>query len=68
MVFETCQTMSDIPYGDCFTVDMRWDFKVSNQVAASIDGEAGLLVEVHLRVPFNKTCFFKKVWEGAYSV
>lgn len=25
VVFESSQTMTDIPYGDCFTVDLRWD-------------------------------------------
>ncbi len=27
LVFESSQTMTDIPYGDCFTVDLRWDVK-----------------------------------------
>jgi len=26
-VFESSQTMTDIPYGDCFTVDLRWDVR-----------------------------------------
>ncbi len=27
IVYESSQTMTDIPYGDCFTVDQRWDVK-----------------------------------------
>ena len=27
LVFESSQTMADIPYGDCFTVDLRWDVR-----------------------------------------
>ena len=66
VVFETCQTMNDIPYGDCFTVDMRWDFKVAKNL--TLEGDLGLSVEVHLRVPFSRTCFFRKVRLGAECV
>lgn len=30
LVFESSQTLSDIPYGDCFTVDKRWDVTVDD--------------------------------------
>ena len=29
MVFESSQTMNDIPFGDHFTVESRWDFSAA---------------------------------------
>jgi hypothetical protein len=52
MVWETSQTMAGIPYGDCFTVETRWDFKPRGE------GE-GVDVTVHVCVPFTKRCLFK---------
>ncbi|GAX79453.1 hypothetical protein CEUSTIGMA_g6894.t1 [Chlamydomonas eustigma] len=60
IVFETSQTMSDIPYGDCFTVEKRWDIRPAPDAPPS---SPTLLVDVHLRVPFSRTCFFKKIIE-----
>ncbi len=82
LVFETSQTMNDIPYGDCFTVDKRWDIRPDPESSESLlvvrIERAGLRrsssvtdlfllpqqpQEVHLRVPFSRTCFFKKIIE-----
>lgn len=54
-MFESCQSMNDIPYGDCFTVDKRWDIK------SNPDDPHGIKIEVYLTVPFSRSCFFKKV-------
>mmetsp|Transcript_32890 Transcript_32890/g.72629 ORF Transcript_32890/g.72629 Transcript_32890/m.72629 type:complete len:758 (-) Transcript_32890:1138-3411(-) len=58
LVFESSQTMADIPYGDCFTVDLRWDVR-----PAPSDSNQ-LLLDVHLRIPFIRKCLFKKVIES----
>jgi hypothetical protein len=53
MVWETSQTMAGIPYGDCFSVETRWDFKPSRAKGSGVD------VTVHVCVPFTKRCLFK---------
>ena len=59
IVFETSQTMNDIPYGDCFTVDQRWDIRVDRKAPDGVGPQ--VLIDIHLRVPFSRSCFFKKV-------
>ncbi|RMZ56452.1 hypothetical protein APUTEX25_004675 [Auxenochlorella protothecoides] len=46
LVFETTQTMNDIPYSDHFTVDSRWD------VTSSEDDKC--TVRIYIFVPFSK--------------
>jgi hypothetical protein len=52
LVWETSQTMAGIPYGDCFSVEVRWDFTPAG-------GPDGMCVQVHIMVPFSKRCLFK---------
>ncbi len=71
LVFESSQTMADIPYGDCFTVDLRWDIHPLpdapvEEVSYSSDGTAVVSVpQVQItavvRVPFTTMCMFKRV-------
>ncbi|PNW71671.1 hypothetical protein CHLRE_16g664050v5 [Chlamydomonas reinhardtii] len=65
IVFESSQTMTDIPYGDCFTVDQRWDVK--RDLAADPD-KPQVTFDLHVRVPFTSRCLFKGVIEsGSYK-
>ena len=50
LVFETSQVQMDIPYGDHFTVETRWDITPA--------GEGASHVTVHLAVPFSKVGAF----------
>ncbi|GIL88424.1 hypothetical protein Vretimale_14984 [Volvox reticuliferus] len=61
IVFESSQTMTDIPYGDCFTVDQRWDIKKDPES----DPERPMVkFDLHVRVPFSNRCLFKSVIES----
>jgi len=53
LLFESSQTNMDIPYGDCFSVDTRWE------MVPAADGR--VQIDVYLRVPFSRMCLFKKV-------
>jgi hypothetical protein len=58
IVFETSQVMSDIPYGDHFKVETRWDiFPNSNE-----NGSNSTLV-IHIAVPFTKSTMWKRFIE-----
>lgn len=48
LVFEISQVMKDIPYGDNFSVEIRWDVvpEVGNQ---------GCLISIHVAVPFIRS-------------
>lgn len=60
LVFETSQVMSDIPYGDHFRVDQRWD------VTPGPDpGSCSL--QVHIVVPFTKNTLWKRVIEKSVT-
>ncbi|KAG2489021.1 hypothetical protein HYH03_012459 [Edaphochlamys debaryana] len=61
IVFESSQTMTDIPYGDCFTVDQRWD--VRRDPHAEPD-KPQITFDLHVRVPFTSRCLFKGVIES----
>ncbi|GFR45949.1 hypothetical protein Agub_g7415, partial [Astrephomene gubernaculifera] len=61
IVFESSQTMTDIPYGDCFTVDQRWDVK---RDAGAEPDKPQITFDVHVRVPFTSRCLFKGVIES----
>eukprot|EP00873_Tetraselmis_striata_P042724 jgi/Tetstr1/462988/TSEL_007929.t2 len=50
-VLETSQVMNDIPYGDHFTVDMRWD--------VTPQGSAACQVELRINIPFSRKTMFK---------
>eukprot|EP00798_Chlamydomonas_sp_ICE-L_P029289 gene29289-12533_t len=91
LIFESSQTMTDIPYGDCFTVEIRWDVKEINVDSSGVDIGVGVKskseqrssiqpsflgpgpsksaiaeassfvkVEVALRIPFSRSCLFKR--------
>ncbi|EFJ48154.1 hypothetical protein VOLCADRAFT_104846 [Volvox carteri f. nagariensis] len=68
IVFESSQTMTDIPYGDCFTVDQRWDIRrevfVSEGGGADTGDRATISFDLHVRVPFTSRCLFKSVIES----
>eukprot|EP00201_Polytomella_parva_P021648 CAMPEP_0175046020 /NCGR_PEP_ID=MMETSP0052_2-20121109/4789_1 /TAXON_ID=51329 ORGANISM="Polytomella parva, Strain SAG 63-3" /NCGR_SAMPLE_ID=MMETSP0052_2 /ASSEMBLY_ACC=CAM_ASM_000194 /LENGTH=890 /DNA_ID=CAMNT_0016309701 /DNA_START=630 /DNA_END=3298 /DNA_ORIENTATION=+ len=67
LVFESSQTMTDIPYGDCFTVDLRWDVTaVKGGEGAKGGGGGGSEVnfDVYIKVPFSRRCLFKSVIEN----
>ena len=55
-VFETSQVMSDIPYGDHFKVETRWD------ICPDTTGSGSTLV-IHIAVPFTKNTMWKKFIE-----
>ncbi len=55
-VFETSQVMSDIPYGDHFKVETRWD------ICPNESGSGSTLV-IHIAVPFTKNTMWKKFIE-----
>lgn len=55
-VFETSQVMSDIPYGDHFKVETRWDIYPDKK------GTGSTLV-IHIAVPFTKNTMWKKFIE-----
>jgi hypothetical protein len=57
VVFETSQVMMDIPYGDHFKVETRWDI----QPHASQPGTSSLTI--HVAVPFTKNTLWKKFIE-----
>ncbi|GAB4817199.1 hypothetical protein N2152v2_004245 [Parachlorella kessleri] len=57
LVFETSQVSLDIPYGDVFKVESRWD------ITPSASRPGACHVTVHLRVPFSKNTVWKKFIE-----
>jgi len=60
LLFETSQVMSDIPYGDHFRVDQRWDI-------TSGPGSGTCTLTVHIAVPFTKSTMWKKVIEKSVT-
>ena len=52
--------MPDIPYGDCFTVEARWN--VSPKPA--VDGVPRVDVQTHVMVDFTKTTIWRKAIES----
>lgn len=65
LVIETSQTMADIPCGDCFSVEVRWDIQPD---AAAMDPTRQVTVQLHIRVPFTKRTMVKRVIEsGSYK-
>lgn len=60
LLFETSQTMADIPYGDYFTVETRWEVK-------AIHG-GGCHVKVYCSVPFSKSTMLRsQIVRGAFD-
>ena len=60
LVFETSQVMSDIPYGDHFRVDQRWD--------VTPGPDPGICtLQVHIVVPFTKNTLWKRVIEKSVT-
>ncbi|KAG1674300.1 hypothetical protein FOA52_013489 [Chlamydomonas sp. UWO 241] len=78
VLYEAAQTNMDIPYGDCFTVNTRWEIRPSNYgetglsdgdgdpfaALASADDIPRITVDIYLRVPFTRMCLFRKVIEA----
>jgi hypothetical protein len=61
IVFETSQVMSDIPYGDHFKVETRWDILANPEDSGLATGESKMII--HIAVPFTKNTMFKKFIE-----
>ena len=55
LVYESRQVMPDLPYGDHFTVESRWD--ITNV------GENMCRAQLHVRIPFGKSTMLKRVIE-----
>ena len=55
LVLETSQSMPNIPFGDHFTVEVRWDV---TQVAGS---PPHCRLQSQVSVPFSKSTWWKKV-------
>lgn len=66
IVFETSQVMSDIPYGDHFKVETRWDVFPSTEasdVPSGVGNPESSKMIIHIAVPFTKNTMFKKFIE-----
>lgn len=59
-VFETFQVMPDIPYGDCFTVEARWDICPK----PAVDGIPRVKIQAHVMVSFTKTTIWRRAIES----
>lgn len=55
------QVMPDIPYGDCFTVEARWDI---SEAAASPGAPPCLKIATHVMVDFTKQTIWRKAIES----
>ena len=55
LVMETSQTMPNIPFGDHFTVEVRWD------VTQLPGGTSQCRVQSCVSIPFSKATWWKKV-------
>ncbi|KAK3195205.1 hypothetical protein Dsin_026515 [Dipteronia sinensis] len=55
LVFETSQEVSDVPYGDYFRVEGRWDIeRIGNE------SEEGCIMRVYVNVAFIRNTLWKK--------
>lgn len=52
------QTIPDIPYGDCFQVESRWNFDPSTE-----DGQPVINVTTFVVVEFCKSTMMRKIIE-----
>ena len=55
LVLETSQTMPNIPFGDHFTVEVRWD------ISQTPGSPTQCRVQSCVTVPFSKATWWKKV-------
>ena len=55
LVLETSQVMPNIPFGDHFTVEARWDVKAVEHDSSQCH------ITTHVSVPFSKSTWWKKV-------
>lgn len=65
IVFETSQVMNDIPYGDHFKVETRWDIlptSDASELGLATDDESSKMI-IHIAVPFTKNTMFKRFIE-----
>ncbi|KAK9823329.1 hypothetical protein WJX72_001963 [[Myrmecia] bisecta] len=60
LVFETSQVMTDIPYGDHFTVEARWD--VTNLPTAP-EAHPQVGVKSYVAIPFTKNTVWRRAIE-----
>lgn len=65
IVFETSQVMNDIPYGDHFKVETRWDIFPTSEDSdlGHTTGDGASKMTIHIAVPFTKNTMFKKFIE-----
>ncbi|XP_073146203.1 protein VASCULAR ASSOCIATED DEATH 1, chloroplastic isoform X2 [Henckelia pumila] len=55
LIVETSQAISDVPYGDYFTVEGRWDVERDGD-----DSQPGCFLRIYINVSFSK----KTMWKG----
>eukprot|EP00884_Botryococcus_braunii_P008439 jgi/Botrbrau1/17597/Bobra.0166s0036.1 len=60
LVFETTQVMNDIPFGDHFSVETRWDI---TPVPLDPSGTQRCQVQTYVAIPFSKGTIWKKAIE-----
>ena len=53
--------MPDIPYGDCFTVEARWNV---TPAAPTSDGTSRVALETYVMVNFARSTIWKKAIES----
>lgn len=62
LVIETSQVMADIPYGDYFRIDVRWDMREIS--SGGKDKAAKVHVMVGMAIPFSKSTMFRNKIEA----
>ncbi|KAL0397669.1 UNVERIFIED_CONTAM: protein VASCULAR ASSOCIATED DEATH 1, chloroplastic [Sesamum calycinum] len=55
LIVDTSQEINDVPYGDYFTVEARWDVENDGN-----DSKPGCILRVYINVAFSK----KTMWKG----
>ncbi|XP_011089290.1 protein VASCULAR ASSOCIATED DEATH 1, chloroplastic [Sesamum indicum] len=55
LIVDTSQEINDVPYGDYFTVEARWDVEKDGN-----DSRPGCILRVYINVAFSK----KTMWKG----
>lgn len=64
-VIETSQVNVDVPYGEYFTVDTRWDIEAAPSAQDGQEAAQGCLLTISLGIPFNRRTVWKSRIEKA---
>eukprot|EP00899_Mesostigma_viride_P000533 jgi/Mesvir1/10480/Mv21719-RA.2 len=63
VVFQSSQVLADIPFGDFFRIETRWDVR---EVQGVHRPEPTCLITIHIEIPFSKRTMFRgKIEQGA---